>query len=385
MALFNSIVFTIILLLSTSCKATPVPDAPAVSGNSYDVIIVGGGPAGLSALSGLSRVRRKSLLIDSAVYRNGLTRHMHDVIGNDGTVPSEFRAKARDQISLYPTAHMQNGTVTSIVPQDNFTSFLVTDSTRQTYTSKKVILATGLRDILPETPGVKEAWSRGIYWCPWCDGYEHRDQTLGILGSVVDVVGSVLEVETLNRDIYAFVNGTWTNANVAILNQKRPGWETQLKKYGVAIENRTIASINRLQDGAVVHDLATNMEFDRFEVVLQEGIKVQRDAFITNFPYVQASNIGRDIGVKIYGEKMDVDPASMRTAVKGVWAVGDANSDNSTNVPHAMYTGKKAAVFVHVELEREAAATLLDKRNQGDVREIMGTEMEDLWEGLKTK
>jgi len=252
-------------------------------------------------------------------------------------------------ISKYPTAYMKNATATSIVSVNNGTSFITTDANGTTYSSRKIILGTGLSDILPATPGIKEAWSRGIYWCPGCDGYEHRDQPFGILGSILDSVGSVMEMETLNKDIIAFVNGTYTDANVALLDKRRPGWFTQLQKYGVSIENSTITSIERLQDGAVVNDVATDMEFDKFQVNLADGSSFQRSAFITNFPFVQHSNLGAPLGVKIYGEKIDVDPLSMRTAVPGVFAVGDANSDNSTNVPHAMYTGKKAAVYVHGE------------------------------------
>lgn len=263
-----------------------------------------------------------------------------------GTVPEVFRAKAREQISKYPTAHIKNGTVVSIVPANNGTSFITTDASGQNYTSRKIVLATGLTDILPDTPGIKEAWSRGIYWCPWCDGFEHRDQPFGILGSIVDVMGSVLEMETLNKDIIAFVNGTHTAANMKILDEKRPGWATQLSKYGVKLENRTIESIERLQDGAKAYNTTTNTEYDVFQVNLEGGAKIERGAFITNFAAKQHSNLGVRLGVKVYGEKMSVDPASMRAA-PGVFAVGDANSDNSTNVPHAMFTGKKAAVFVH--------------------------------------
>ncbi|TVY83867.1 putative thioredoxin reductase [Lachnellula suecica] len=374
---------TFLLLLAPISEAVSIPRA-SIPSTDYDALVVGGGPSGLSALSGLARVRRKTLLLDSAEYRNGETRHMHDVIGNDGTVPAVFRYNARELIAKYPTAFMKNATVTSIVSVNgtNGTYFLTTDAAGETYTSRKVILATGLSDIIPDTPGVKEAWQRGIYWCPWCDGYEHRDQPFGILGSILDCVGSTMEMETLNKDIIAFVNGTYTDENVAILDKKRPGWFTQLQRYGVAIENRTIMSIERVQDGAVVHDVATDTEFDQFVVHVADGTTFNRSAFITNYPSVQHSHLGAPLGVKIYGEKMDVDPASMRTAAPGVFAVGDANSDNSTNVPHAMFTGKKAAVFLHVELEKEYAATLLSKRDESLIEERMGSELEDLWKRL---
>ncbi|KIM94347.1 hypothetical protein OIDMADRAFT_45758 [Oidiodendron maius Zn] len=333
------------------CQTTPLPQASSIPATDYDVVIVGGGPAGLSALSGLSR-------------------NMHDVIGNDGTAPAAFREKARNQISKYPTANMKNGTVISIVSVNNGSSFITTDDSGQNYTSRKIVLATGLVDVLPDTPGLKDAWSRGIYWCPWCDGYEHRDQPFGILGSIVDVMGSVLEMETLNKDIIAFVNGTYTDANVAILDQKRPGWKTH-----------TIDSIIRQQDGAVVYDNATDTEYDIFQINLDDGSTFERGAFITNFPAVQHSYLGLPLGVKISDEKMVVDIASMRAA-RGVFAVGDANNDNSTNVPHAMWTGKKAAVYIHVELEREFAATLLSKRAEDDILDIMGRDVEDLWDDV---
>ncbi|TVY46440.1 putative thioredoxin reductase [Lachnellula occidentalis] len=276
---------------------------------------------------------------------------------------------------------MKNATATSIVSVNNGSSFITTDSNGTTYTSRKIILGTGLSDVLPDTPGVKAAWQLGIFWCDWCDGFEHRDQPFGILGSIVDSVGSVIESETLFHDIIAFVNGTYTDANVAILDKNRPGWATQLQKYGVVINNATIKSIDRLQDGAVVHNVTTDTEYDKFRVNLANGSSIERSAFITNFPSIQHSTLGESLGVQIYGEKMDVNAGSMRTAAPGVYAVGDANSDNSTNVPHAMYSGKKAAVYAHVELEREYAATLLSKREE-DIHERMGHDLEDLWKRL---
>ncbi|KFX92596.1 hypothetical protein V490_05291 [Pseudogymnoascus sp. VKM F-3557] len=376
---FLKVAAVALALCSAVSQATVLPHAPAIPKTDFDVIVIGGGPAGLSALSGVSRVRRTALLLDSQEYRNGLTRHMHDVIGNDGTAPEKFRALAREQISRYPTAQIKFRKATSIVSQNNGSSFLTTDNSGQTYTSRKVILATGLRDILPDTPGIKDAWSRGIYWCPWCDGWEHRDLPFGILGSIVDVVGSVLEIATLNKDLIAFTNGTHTAENEKKLDKARPGWREQLKGYGVKLDNRTIVRIERLQDGAVVQNVAERIEYDEFRVHFTEGAPVNRSAFITNYPSVQTSYIGKPLGVKYYGEKMNVNAGSMRTDVPGVWAVGDANSDNSTNVPHAMFSGKKAAVYCHVELEREKAATFVTKRDEDEIFDLMGRELSELF------
>ncbi|KFY28395.1 hypothetical protein V493_02955 [Pseudogymnoascus sp. VKM F-4281 (FW-2241)] len=382
---FLTIAAVTLALCSAVGQATVLPRAPEIVKTDFDVLIVGGGPAGLSALSGVSRVRRTALLLDGGVYRNGETRHMHDVIGNDGTAPEQFRGLARQQISKYDTAQIKFRNATSIVIQNNGSSFLTTDNSGQSYTSRKLILATGLRDILPETPGLKEAWSRGIFWCPWCDGFEHRDVPIGILGSILDVVGSVLEIATLNSDIMALVNGTFTDANVKTLDERRPGWQQQLKGYGVKIDNRTIASIERLQDGAIVQDVTQRREFDEFRVHFEDGTALNRSAFITNYPSAQQSYIGKPLGVQYYGEKVNVNAGSMRTDVPGVYAVGDCNSDNSTNVPHAMFSGKKAAVYVHVELEREKAATFVTKRDENDILDVMGRDVEDLWAELTAR
>lgn len=266
-----------------------------------------------------------------------------------GTPPAEFRALAREQILKYPTAHIKNATVKSITPigTNEVSRFSVVDTSGNNYTARKIVLGTGMRDVLPDTPGLKEAWGKGIFWCPWCDGYEHRDQPFGILGNLSDVLGSVLEVNTQFSDIIAFVNGTQTLAGEAQATAAHADWEKQLKAWNIKIENRTIASIERLQDGETHQDKATDMQFDKFLVHFTTGDPIERNAFITNFAAVQQSSLPYQMHLNVTKEKINVDASGMRTNVTGVYAVGDANSDGSTNVPHAMYSGKKAAVYLH--------------------------------------
>lgn len=317
----------------------------------YDVVLVGGGPSGLSALSSLSRVERKAILLDSGVYRNAPTRHMHDVIGDDGLIPAVFRAEARAMILKYPTASIQNTTVVTIDSINNGTSFVVTDVEGRTFTSRKVILGTGLLDVLPETPGVAEAFGKGMYWCPWCDGFEHRDQPLGILGPLSNVIGSTLETINLNHDVIILANGTDTPDQTAILDATNPTWRQQLTVLDIPIDNRSIESITRLQDGAVVHDQAQDAEYDIFRVNFANGESIQRSAFFTNYPTRQNSDLGYQLGLNFDGTMIAVD-TSLLTSAPGVYAVGDANSDGSTNIPHAMWSGKRAGVYAHGEQSR---------------------------------
>ncbi|UKZ93343.1 uncharacterized protein TrAFT101_008261 [Trichoderma asperellum] len=346
----------------------------------YDAIIVGGGPAGLSAASGLARVRRNVLLIDSGDYRNALTRHMHDVIGFDGVTPAYFRWSARKQILDYGTVDLVNGTVTKIQPEANNSYFTVSANypgdNEVTFTSRKVILATGLRDLLPSTPGLRENWGKGIYWCPWCDGHEHADQQLGILGPFSKGPDAVREIVTLNRDIILFVNGTDTPEQRAVAEKGFPEWEKYLKLHNVKIENRIISSIRRLANGTVGDEdpsLPSHPEHDLFQLNFETGEPVLRAAILTNCDTAQKSNLGQETGVVLYGGRLAADKNNgLVTNIHGIFAIGDANSDNVTNIPHAMYSGKKTAVHIQVELEIEnAEAKLAASSSKRDLQDHM--------------
>ncbi|KAL2277810.1 hypothetical protein FJTKL_15105 [Diaporthe vaccinii] len=400
--MYISNVLSLLPLLGLA-KAAALPEysapAPEVDESTvYDAIVVGGGPAGLSALSGLARVRRNVLLIDSGEYRNEATRHMHDVIGLDGVTPAYYRWLARELISDYKTVTLTNGTVTGIqAGTSNGTSFTVQatlPSGEKTLTARKIVLGTGLKDDLPSTPGLQDNWGKGIYWCPWCDGNEHADQALGLLGPLEDIPGLVREVATLNSDVVAFANGTDTPEARAATEASFPDWEEYLKVSNVTVYNQTITSITRLKDGHNADadpSLATSPEYDLFRVDLDDGTSVERAAFFVSFPDEQKSSVGADLGVTLYGGRLYANQdKGLTTNIPGTYAIGDANSDNVTNVPHAIYTGKKAAVYAHVQLAREdVAAQLAAARNNGtaaaEKRDEFALDPRDVWERMNGK
>jgi thioredoxin reductase len=274
-----------------------------------------------------------------------------------GVTPAYYRWLARELISDYKTVTMTNGTVTAIqAGTSNVTSFTVQatlPSGDKTLTARKIVLGTGLKDDLPGTPGLQENWGKGIYWCPWCDGNEHADQALGILGPLKDIPGLVREVATLNSDVVAFANGTDTPAARAATQASFPDWEEYLKISNVTVYNQTITSITRLKDGHNADadpSLATSPEHDLFRVDLEDGTSVERAAFFVSFPDEQKSSVGADMGVTLYGGRLYANQdKGLITNIPGTYAIGDANSDNVTNVPHAIYTGKRAAVYAHGE------------------------------------
>ncbi|AEO70840.1 uncharacterized protein THITE_122458 [Thermothielavioides terrestris NRRL 8126] len=308
----------VLAALAAVAHGAAVPRAGATSApftTDYDAIIVGGGPAGLAALSGLARVR---------------------------VTTAYFRWAARQQLAHYSTVSMTNGTVTKITPGDSQNNFFTVTTTSPgsnattDLTARKIVLATGLRDILPATPGIRENWGQGIFWCPWCDGYEHADQPLGLLGSLDNVPAAVREMLTLTRDIVALVNGTDTPAFRAATDAKMPGWQRYLQLHGVRVDNRTIAAIRRLRngtDGSEDPSLPSVAEHDLFRVEFTEGPPVERAAFLAAWPSEQASHLGEKLGVHLYGGRLAADPANgLVTNVPGVYAIGDANSDNTTNI-----------------------------------------------------
>ncbi len=250
---------------------------------------------------------------------------------------------------------MINGTVTKIEPQNDNTLFAVTNTNEagesEQLTARKIVLATGLRDILPDTPGLQENWGKGIFWCPWCDGHEHADQALGLLGGLQEAASMVREVLTLNTDFVAFVNGTDTPENRAAAEASFPGWDRFLALHNVTVENRTIAAITRLRDGAdppADPSLPTRPEEDLFRVDFADGGSVERAAFFASFPDEQKSSVGAEMGVQLLGGRLSADQAKgLVTNIPGVYAIGDANSDNVTNVPHALFSGKRTAVYLH--------------------------------------
>lgn len=271
---------------------------------------------------------------------------------------------------------MKKGKILEITPiktPEGFEWFVARDQAGLPYTARRIILATGVTDILPSTPGTLDAFGKGMYWCPWCDGYEHREQSLGVVGPLSDALSAALEMHNMNPDIIVMTNGTDTPEQRAKATERSSTWQEQFAAYNISIVNTTIASFTRLQDGngrrvsaadsspqvplarpdgemSISNDNwgPNGKHKDLFRVTFADGLSVERAAFLINIETKQTSHLAAHLNLNMTGSKIVVD-AKMLTNVTGIFAVGDANNDGSTNVPHAMYTGKKAAVVAHGE------------------------------------
>lgn len=147
----------------------------------YDAIVIGAGPAGLQAALTLGRMHRSALVLDSGEYRNANVAHMHNVIASDGAPPSEFRATARAQLSEYGTVELRDVAAERVAGGlDDFTVRLAGGAEER---ARRVLLATGVADDLPEVPGLGDLWGRRAFACPFCDGHEFAGRDIGIIGA----------------------------------------------------------------------------------------------------------------------------------------------------------------------------------------------------------
>lgn len=163
----------------------------AITTTDHDAIVIGGGPAGLQATLTLARVHRRVLMLDSGSYRNDPARHMHNLVTHDGTPPAEFRAAARKDLAAYDTATVRSAAATSVVADgDGFRVFLGDE----VVTARGVVLATGVRDTLPDKPGLAELFGDVVAHCPFCHGHEFAGRPVAVVGSAAHLVGIMAPV-----------------------------------------------------------------------------------------------------------------------------------------------------------------------------------------------
>ena len=164
----------------------------------YDVLVVGGGAAGLSAALVLLRARRTVVLVDAGAPRNAPAERMHGFLSRDGIAPGDLLDAGRSEVSGYG-GRLISDTVVGIEP-----GFRVRLANGPGLTARRIIVATGLHDELPDIPGVRERWGRDLLHCPYCHGYEVRDQPLGVLGGTPDAVQHALLIRQWSPDVTLF-------------------------------------------------------------------------------------------------------------------------------------------------------------------------------------
>ena len=183
----------------------------ALPGETVDAVVIGGGAAGLNGALMLARSRRSVVVIDSGTPRNAPAEGVHGLLGLDGTPPAELLRTGREEVRRYG-GQVVTGEVTSAAPAapspDGDPRFTVTLADGSTLKSRRLLIATGLRDVLPDVPGLAEHWGHSVVHCPYCHGWEVRDEPIGILAVGPASVHHALLFRQLTEDLVYFTRGT---------------------------------------------------------------------------------------------------------------------------------------------------------------------------------
>jgi len=189
----------------------------AMDTNSHDVVVIGGGAAGLSAALVLGRARRRVAVIDAGAPRNAPAAHMQGFLSRDGMPPAELLAAGRAEVASYGV-ELVAGHVVDIEP-----GFTVRLAGGPTLSARRILVATGVGDDLPDIPGVRERWGRDLLHCPYCHGWEVRDQPLGVLGTHPLSTQHAQLVRQWSGDVVYFTHTTELTATDKSELNTRPG------------------------------------------------------------------------------------------------------------------------------------------------------------------
>ncbi|MFC4552173.1 MULTISPECIES: NAD(P)/FAD-dependent oxidoreductase [Halorussus] len=297
-----------------------------------DVLIVGGGPAGLSAALQLGRSLRSVLVCDNGEPRNGPADESHGYLTRDGIPPEELRRLGREEVSEYE-AEFRDSRVTDVSRDDDgFTSTLDSD---ETVTSRKVVLATGVRDDLPDTDGFEELWGSGVHHCPYCHGYEVRDEPLGVIVTNRHMADYAKLIYNLSDDLVVFTDGE------DVFDEES---RSAFVERGIEIEDEPITALDG-SEGALE------------SVSLADGRDVARHALFYPPPMEQHSELPERLGLEVNQAGLVDATRSERgigfTSVEGLFVAGDVSSGAPPSIPSAVADGYAVGTTVNMELSME--------------------------------
>jgi thioredoxin reductase len=294
----------------------------------YDVIIIGGSSAGLSAGMALGRARRKVLIIDSGRPCNAQTPHSHNFYTQDGKSPAEIAAIAREQLSKYTTVQLLNDLAVQGTKIPG--GYEIGTASLHTFTAKKLLFASGIKDIFPAIPGFSACWGISIIHCPYCHGYEYNDEVTGILANGDIGFEFAKLISNWTNKLTLYTNGTST------LTAEQ---EESLKHHQIQIIQKEIDSVSHLA-GMIEH------------IIFKDGSRSELKALYARLKFEQHSNIPSDLGCEINEQGYVQVDSMMKTNMPGIYAGGD-NTTPMRSIANAVYNGGLAAAVINMELITE--------------------------------
>ncbi|MCM3039562.1 NAD(P)/FAD-dependent oxidoreductase [Paenibacillus motobuensis] len=297
--------------------------------NKVDVAIIGGGPAGSSAGLMLGRARKQTIVIDEGRPRNAVTREAHGFLTRDGISPSEFRRIAKEQLRVYPSVSQVEDTVVSISSEDGY--FLLETATGMKIASKKLLFAVGMKDRKLGIPGLAEVYGKSAFVCPYCDGWELRDEPLVVISR-----GAALMH-------FAPLLSGWTKRFVVCTNGPDELSEAErdvLRDHHIPLFDTPIRAISS-SEGMVNH------------VALEDGTEIPCTGIFFKSELVPGTDLPQSLGCRISDTGVIAVDEFGKSSVPGVYAAGDVSSLMHQSIAAAA-SGAVAAAAINGELNQEA-------------------------------
>lgn len=309
----------------------------------YDVVVIGGGAAGLSGALALVRARRKVLVIDEGQPRNAPASHMHNYLSRDGTPPHELLALGRDEVKRYG-GQITTGQVAAIKPLDNQElqrGFQVVLSNNSRVYARRLLVASGLVDQLPDLPGIAERWGRDVLHCPYCHGWEVQEQAIGILATGPLTVHQALLFRQLSSDLVVFQHTAPQLAEAHL---------EELTARGITIIQGEVAALE-VQDDRLIGVRLRSGEFIPRQVIVVAPRFVARARFLETLGLEtrEQESAGYSTGNYVVS-----DPTGA-TSVPGIWVAGNV-TDLAAQVITAAAAGLKAGAAINLDLVTEETA-----------------------------
>ena len=305
---------------------------------SYDVVVIGGGAAGLNGALMLARSRRSVVVIDAGSPRNAPAGGVHGLLGHDGVPPAELVERGRGEVRRYG-GQVVFGEVAAA--NRDATGFVVTLADGRRVRARRLLVAAGLVDELPDVPGVRELWGRDVLHCPYCHGWEVRDRAIGVLAGGPRAMHLALLFRRLSNDV------VFVSHSVAPTEMQAE----ELAAVGIPVVDGPVASL----------DITTGRLAG---VRLRDGTVVRRDALVVEPWMVARAGFLADLGLRAVahpsgvGEHIPVDPTG-RTDVPGVWAAGNV-TDLSAQVGASAAAGAVAGAQINADLVAEDTRIAVD-------------------------
>lgn len=294
----------------------------------FDTIIIGGSYAGLSAAMALGRALRNVLVIDSGLPCNRQTPHSHNFITQDGEKPDVIARKAKMQVQRYNTVQFLDDL--AIDGKKTESGFTITTNQNGTFTAKKLIFATGVTDLMPDIPGFSECWGISVIHCPYCHGYEVKNEPTGIFANGDFALHYAQLIDNWTKDLTVFTNGKSTLT---------PEQAAKIARHNTPIVEKEIAALEH-ENGQIRH------------ILFKDGSTTALKALYARPVITQHCTIPESLGCALTEHGLIAVDPFQKTSVEGVFACGD-NTTMMRSVANAVANGNFAGAKVNNELIEE--------------------------------